>query len=187
MIYGTLASWGMHKMGDPTITKAKMVDFKEFKNSIIIHKEDFKKLRDYRINSCTINEYENYLNQLERAYFNLKVSISDATIVANSKVLAHILPNLIPPLDRQYTIRFFTQDNKEFFTKTGSYKQINTPKNITEQFSDFRNYCCKIKNMFDRSNHKIFTIDKESFNTSYPKIMDNLIVAFIKNIPKPNK
>jgi hypothetical protein len=187
MIYGTLASWGMHKMGDPTITKAKMVDFKEFKNSILIHKGDFKKLRNYRINSCTINEYDKYLNQLEKAYFDLKVSISEATIVANSKVLAHILPNIIPPLDRQYTIRFFTQDNKEFFSKSGRYKQINTPKSIIEQFSGFRNYCSKIKNMFDRSNHKIFTIDKESFNTSYPKIMDNLIVAFIKDTPKPKR
>ncbi len=187
MIYGTLASWGMHKMGDPTKTKAKMVDFIDFKNSIIIHKDDFKKLRNYRIDACTVDEYNKYINELEKAYFNLKVSISNATIVANSKVLAHILPNLIPPIDRQYTIRFFTQDNKEFFTKTGYYKQVNIPKNSKEQFSDFRSYCCKIKRMFDYSNHKVLSIDKETFNTSYPKIMDNLIVAFIKSIPKPNK
>lgn len=187
MIYATLASWGMHKMGDPNITKAKMVSFVEFKHSILIHQKDFEKLREYRIDSCTYQEYDNYLNQLEKIYYNLRVSISDATIVANSKTMAHILPNIIPPLDRQYSIRFFTQEYKRFFTKSGTYKPVNIPKNITDQFSDFKDYCCRIKMIFDRCNHEIFTIDKESFNTSYPKIMDNLIMAFVKNVPKPMK
>lgn len=28
---------------------------------------------------------------------------------------------------------------------------------------------------------------KETFNTSLPKIMDNLIMAFVKDVPKPDK
>ncbi len=185
MTYATLASWGMHKMGDPTFTKAKLVSFSNFKNSIIRQKEDFEKLRDFKINSCTTFEYESYINQLEKIYYNLQVSISDATIVANSKTLAHILPDIIPPLDRQYSIRFFTQQKKRFFRKSGKYSSISIPKDITKQFSDFKDYCCRIKKMFDSCNNKIFSIDKESFNTSYPKIMDNLIMAFVKDVPKP--
>src|SRR3990170_3319422 len=34
MIYATLASWGMHRMGDPDETKAKMVEFEAFKESL---------------------------------------------------------------------------------------------------------------------------------------------------------
>ena len=34
MIYATLASWGMHRMGDPEETKAKMVEFDIFKQSL---------------------------------------------------------------------------------------------------------------------------------------------------------
>jgi hypothetical protein len=36
------------------------------------------------------------------------VSTSRTQIVAGSKMLHHLLPDLIPPIDRQYTFRFFT-------------------------------------------------------------------------------
>jgi hypothetical protein len=36
------------------------------------------------------------------------VSTSQTQIVAGSKMLHHLLPDLIPPIDRQYTFRFFT-------------------------------------------------------------------------------
>ncbi|MCH8272299.1 MAG: hypothetical protein IIB41_03485, partial [Candidatus Marinimicrobia bacterium] len=108
-------------------------------------------------------------------------------IVAHSKTLAHILPNLIPPIDRQYTIRFFTQEYKDFFAKSGKYRQVNLPRDRDVQFADFKEYCCRIKMLIDQCDHQLFTIDKESFNTSIPKIMDNLIMAFVKDVPKPEK
>jgi len=44
----------------------------------------------------------------------LRVSISDVFLVSSSKVLHHIIPNLICPIDRQYSIRFMSQ-KKGFF------------------------------------------------------------------------
>jgi hypothetical protein len=38
----------------------------------------------------------------------IKVSTSRTQIVAGSKMLHHLLPELIPPIDRQYTSSFFT-------------------------------------------------------------------------------
>ena len=38
----------------------------------------------------------------------VRVSTSGTQIVAGSKFLHHLLPNLLPPIDRQYTFRFFT-------------------------------------------------------------------------------
>ena len=187
MIYATLASWGMHKMGDPDVTKAKMVDFPEFKQSIITHRDQFEKLSPMRMNLCSKEQYAGYLDDLKQIYYKLKVSISEATIVAHSKTLAHILPHLIPPIDRQYTIRFFTQEKKNFFTKSGKYRLVNLPQGIDAQFADFKKYCRKMKMLFDRCDHRLFTIDKETFNTSYPKIIDNLIMAFVKEVPKPKK
>lgn len=187
MIYATLASWGMHKMGDPEITKAKMVEFPEFKQSIIKHRDTLQQLSSLRMDSCSQEQYGKHIDDLEQIYYTLKVSISEATIVAHSKTLAHILPNLIPPIDRQYTIRFFTQENKDFFTESGKYRPVNLPQGIVVQFVDFKKYCCRMKMLFDRCDHKFFTIDKETFNTSFPKIMDNLIMAFVKDVPKPEK
>ena len=37
-----------------------------------------------------------------------RVSTSQTQIVAGSKFLHHLLPDLIPPIDREYTFRFFT-------------------------------------------------------------------------------
>lgn len=185
MIYATLASWGMHRMGDPENTKAKLVEFDVFKSSIESQRKRLQEFIHLRFESCNINQYEEYLDNLQELYFALKVSIANATLVAHSKTLAHILPNLIPPIDRQYTIRFFTQNNKNFFTKSGKYRLINLPDGIDAQFKDFKKYSCMIKALFDRCDRRIFEIDKRSFNTSYPKIMDNLIMAFVKDVPKP--
>lgn len=38
----------------------------------------------------------------------IRASTSDTQIVAGTKTLHHVLPDLIPPIDRQYTFRFFT-------------------------------------------------------------------------------
>lgn len=187
MIYATLASWGMHKMGDPEITKAKMIEFPEFKQSIIKHHDRLQQLYSLRMDSCSQEQYGKYIDDLKQIYYSLKVSISEATIVAHSKTLAHVLPNLIPPIDRQYTIRFFTQENKDFFTESGKYRLVDLPQGIDAQFVDFKKYCCRIKMLFNRCDHQLFTIDKETFNTSFPKIMDNLIMAFVKDVPKKGK
>lgn len=186
MIYATLASWGMHRMGDPEQTKAKMVEFDIFRQSLLDHRNELNKFINLKMKSCTANEYKDHMRNLKKIYYGLKVSISGSTIVAHSKALAHILPDLIPPIDRQYTIRFFTQDNKNFFTDSGKYRMISVPKGMDAQFEDFNKYTCRIKALFDRCDCQIFKIEKKSFNTSNPKIMDNLIMAFVKDVPKPN-
>jgi hypothetical protein len=187
MIYATLVSWGMHKMGNPHEAKAKMVNFLDFKESIFRNRYELQELRCLRMDSCSQEHYQESIDRLRRIYLDLRVSISEATIVAHSKTLAHILPNLVPPIDRQYTVRFFTQDKKNFFSNSGKYKMITLPHGIDAQFRDFKNYCLGIKMLFDRCNHQLFTINKETFNTSYPKIMDNLIVAFVKDVAKREK
>jgi hypothetical protein len=174
-------------MGDPDATKAKMVEFEKFKQSIAAQRSKLKEFTTLGTDSCHDQQYVNYLEDLKGIYYGLEVSISDATIVAHSKTLAHILPNLIPPIDRQYTVRFFTQDNKEFFTESGKYRLVNLPKGIEAQFNDFEKYASCMKALFNRCDRGLFTINKASFNTSYPKIMDNLIMAFVKDVPKPRK
>jgi len=43
----------------------------------------------------------------------------------------------------------------------------------------------RIKRMFDQCDRRLFEINPDTFNTSYPKIMDNVIVAFVKDVQKP--
>lgn len=187
MIYATLASWGLQRMGSPDETKAKMIEFSDFRQSILKCREQFQRFYPLRMDSCTQEQYEQHIDNLEQVYRSLKVSIAKATIVAHSKTLAHILPNLIPPIDRQYTVRFFTQDYKDFFSTKGKFRPVSLPTDIDAQFIDFKNYCRRIKMLFDRSDSHLFSIDKETFNSSFPKIMDNLIMAFVKEVRKTFK
>lgn len=184
MVYATLSAWGMHRMGDSS-TKTKMVEFSIFKDSIQSQRDPLSRILPYQMHNCKLTEYADYIESMREVFFSLKVSISNALIVAHSKTLAHLLPDLIPPIDRQYTVRFFTQNSDNFFTQGRKYRQINLPSDRGAQFADFKKYCCGIKRMFDRCDSSIFSMDSSTFNTSYPKIMDNMIMAFVKAVPKP--
>lgn len=185
MIYATLASWGMHRMGDPDETKAKMVDYDDFRSSILAHKTTLAKYRKFRFESVCFRNYRRIVRSLRPIYCSLKASISDSTLVAHSKTLAHILPLLLPPIDRQYTVRFFTQDSTEFFTKSGDYRLPQVPDGHAAQFAMFVDLCGRTKALFDKCPEGILRVDGVGFNTSYPKIMDNLIMAYVKAVKKP--
>ncbi len=185
MIYATLASWGMHRMGDPEDTKAKLVEFDVFRSNILACRPELTALRNERFKNVTPMHYKALLRGLEDVYGRLRVSISDSTLVANAKTLAHILPHLIAPIDRQYTVRFFTQDATEFFTKSGKYRLPQVPEGIGKQFELFVDLSMKIKAMFDQCDRTTFQVTGQGFNTSYPKIIDNLIMAFVKTVEPP--
>jgi hypothetical protein len=186
MIYATLASWGLHRMGDPHQTKTKMVKFDDFRNSLLAQEKALISLMGIVMAHSSETDYRHALEALKPVYSSLKVSLSNSTLVAHSKVLAHILPDLIPPIDRQYTIRFFTQEPNQFLNKKGKFTNVNLPPGIDKQYSLFVDYCVRIKQMLDKCEISLFTLDPDTFNTSYPKIIDNIIMAFIKSaIIKP--
>ena len=181
MIYATLVSWGMHRMGDPKDTKAKMVEFDAFSSSIRACRSRLESLRNERFENISASRYREILLGLKDVYGGLRVSISDSTLVAHAKTLAHILPALLPPIDRQYTVRFFTQDSTEFFTKNGNYRLPQVPDGLEAQFALFVDLSHKIKVLFDQCNRATLQVNGQGFNTSYPKIVDNLIMAFVKD------
>ncbi|MEZ5003062.1 MAG: hypothetical protein R2730_08485 [Chitinophagales bacterium] len=175
-IYATLASWGMHRMGK---TKTKMVDFHVFRDSILSQKKSIYELMNSRIENLNNNK-ESIFKELRKICFSIKVSVSDSKIVGNSKALAHILPNLVPPIDRQYTIRFFTQEGTNFVNGNGKLKAVTNFKNIEDEKEIFLiildktcDFTCHIIKNEDVRVDKIF-------NTSYPKIFDNFIISYIR-------
>jgi hypothetical protein len=181
LIYATLTSWGLHRMGR---TMTKLVEYSKFKDSILSQKDKFKKLKNLKIEKCNFDEYVKLFNEINDIYKNLKVSKSKSTVVGHSKTLSHILPDLIPPIDRQYTIRFFEYNKSDFFIRDKNYRQIYLPEDKERQFALFKEYACKVKMLFDmcyKENKRLFKLKKDTFNTSFPKIMDNLIITYIRN------
>ena len=178
LIYATLVSWGMHRMGN---TNSQMVNFNTFTESITKHTDFFNDLKGKSLLKLEPKELEDCLKKLENVFTKLKVSNSkNAIIVANSKVIHHILPNLLLPIDRQYTIRFFTRIKDNWFSdKSGKYKLVSIPRK-EKQYDLFKKIVYKSYDFFKNIELREFEINQDTFNTSYPKILDNLIVAYVR-------
>ena len=93
----------------------------------------------------------------------LRVGVGAAQIVANSKALHHVLPMLVPPMDREYTYRFF-------YGRKGL--------SIGEQaaFSEVFNRLLHVGTECSAAIHSLLG---ESWNTSPAKVVDNAVVGYL--------
>jgi len=171
LIYALLVSWGMHRMGGG----AQMNDYKKFSESL-------EACMDYIIpciskNIEDISEIE--FNQLENVFKIFDPMHSKPKIVAISKVLAHYLPNLIAPIDNEYTFRFVSQ-------------LPYMPRNW-EEFEIFKYIHLKLfKVVIANKEFKLSAVNWINNNdfpwdTSYLKIVDNLIIGNIIHRKKEGK
>ena len=178
MVYAVLPAWGMHRMGD---TDTKIIHYRDFCDNIYDHLERHGDLvRRYKQGALTIEN----ANAKEIADFilSLQVSVSDARLVSSSKTLHHIFPHLIPPIDRAYTIRFMKQEPK--FNR-GSVP-INDENWFAETFIN-RMQSFLIEDKQRKNRIRKLSENGNEFNTSIPKILDNLIIAFVKLHTKEKK
>lgn len=180
MVYATLASWGMHRMGD---TKTKLVEYSKFEEAVLKLKPDLLELKGRRIEDISATELPSLIRRLTDICFALVVSESGSRLVGNSKTLAHILPHLVPPIDRQYTLRFFTTEPEALMNDQGKLRYLpNLDKDSeVEYFAMIMEKTHEFVKLLKREDQMPLS---SPFNTSYPKVFDNLIVAYIKRIKK---
>ena len=108
-LYATLASWGMHRMGRGS---TKLRELPEIKASVRSQAAVIERLQEIRLASLSDAQFRSVLHDIWLTLSALTVSVAEAKIVANSKVLHHILPDLVPPIDRTYTYTFFYNRNR---------------------------------------------------------------------------
>lgn len=98
-IYAVLTSWGMHRMGSGG---SKMQDFETFRLSVEPLHMSIRTAKDFKPEEMTEMEW----GCLKEIFISINVMASGTTIVGNSKVMHHLLPNIVPPIDREYTLWF---------------------------------------------------------------------------------
>ena len=165
-IYATLASWGMHRMGQGG---PKMKSFDVFRNSIRRIRQQIEDAR--RINYQNMNDADWGL--LGEIFSKIEVMASGTRIVGNSKVMAHLLPNIIPPIDRQYTLRYLTGSAN---IRNGIDREWNLMRDIVEHFFLPIATNGNFKQMVDP------WIDDQAtypWDTSILKVIDNLIIGAV--------
>jgi len=163
-VYATLASWGMHRMGSGG---SKMHSFEVLLQSVHLLKNRIVEAQtfDYREMS------ETKWAVIEEIFSGIKVMASATTIVGNSKVMHHMLPNIVPPIDREYTLRYLFNTTG---IKNDLTKEWQLMKEIISEFfipvaSDI-SFSFKVDQwMKNRKNYP--------WDTSAMKVVDNLIIG----------
>ncbi len=173
-LYATLTAWGLHRMGPKG---AKLVDFEPFKMTLSNQKEAIISLQDYRLTQLSEQTLNAIVDELWNILSNLKVSETETQIVAGSKALHHLLPKLMPPIDREYTIRFF-------YCKKG-VKTVILPSGGEEHiFKEIYPFFFEIGS---RNYAAIFQQIGRGFHTSETKVIDNAIMGFVLEELKPSR
>lgn len=159
-IYATLASWGMHRMGKG---KTKLRDLDVIKASVRAHATSIASLQDLSLFEISASDIGRVSRDLWKLLSGLTVSIAEAQIVANSKVLHHLLPRLIPPIDRTYTFNFFYNRNMLSIAEEDAF---------IEMFSRFHTIAINNRDI-------IAGLVGRGWNTSETKVIDNAIVGYV--------
>ena len=171
MIYALMPSWGMHRMGSKG---AKMENFNVFENEILKNKELLFELKNKKYINANIEDILKLITEY------IHISKSDSYLVSSSKVLHHIIPEIVSPIDRNYSIRFMQKNKNDWGSKSiniqneKAYAQIfleEMHKFIDKNGDKMLNYIVKVNND---------NINDETFNTSLTKTFDNLIMTYVK-------
>jgi hypothetical protein len=183
-LYATLTAWGMHRMGDADRTKTKLTDWDRFRASLQKTAAMLQPLQGLKLTSMSAKEYAEAVANLRKPYDSLQLSESGATIVVNAKALYHLLPDLIPPIDRQYTIRFFRNTPDKWLTAKGKFKTVNLPAGADAQFRLFAETCGKVKSLADRVDSALISQELRDHDVTPPKAIDNAIVNYVRIVSK---
>lgn len=164
-LYATLVAWNMDSQG------AKLCGFEQFIKTICNNHQQIAELNKHSLRSLidedAINSgaFAHAIERINTVLSSLRISETESWLVANTKVLHHLLPGLIPPVDRKYTLKFFfdstavkkrDKSNNQFFEVLEQYLYIY------ELVSD------EVENM----------VDESSFNSSSTKVIDNAIIGY---------
>jgi hypothetical protein len=166
-IYATLASWGMHRMGKGG---SKMRDFACFKDSLQGIWPLIVRLR----NKLPTQLDDAGWCDLENIFKAIKCMSTATSLVGNSKVMAHALPNLVPPVDREYTLKFLYGHGN---IKNGIEGEWKTLEQILRDF-----FYPVLQSPQFQAAARDWMQQPQPFvwDTSELKVIDNLIIGLVK-------
>lgn len=155
-LYATLKAW---RVG---IRASKMMGLDEIKNSFRLQAERIREIEGLSITDLMEAQVESVSQQLWEIIAGLRIVASKTKIVAGSKALHHLISSLMPPIDREYTLRFFY-----------NHKTLNQgdERAFREMFPYFHQIAVARR-------EQIIPRIGRGMNTSETKVIDNAIVGF---------
>ena len=159
-IYNTLLFFGMNSRG------AKLKSFEDFVSTLISNIEKIGLISNLELESITDIQLQEVKPILKELFYSLDIMESSSKLVGFSKTMAHIIPDLIPPIDRQNINNFF-------------YGNTSLPNYSNGEFNRFWNIFLKFQYISKKLQLSKDSRKFEGFNSSIPKIIDNAIWGYI--------
>lgn len=168
-IYATLASWGMHRMGK---RGSNMQSFAVFYTSIESINDKISTAQQFDLQRMTVEQW----TLLEEIFKGIKIMASRTSLVGNSKVMHHMMPDIVPPIDRKYTLQYLRGTTS---IKNDLSSEWQTMREIIKDFfapiAHDREFAVKARNWISRQ-------DDYPWDTSVIKVIDNLVIGSRKSM-----
>jgi len=124
LLYETLKSWGIGQRG------SRLLKFDDFVQAVCRYESSIASLEQFRLDSPALDPV--IADELWKLVDSLEIVENDAKLVASTKALHHILPELVVPMDRAFTRVFFGwhvpqfqyQQKKAFYTAHQQFARI---------------------------------------------------------------
>ncbi|MFA6148675.1 MAG: hypothetical protein WC899_10755 [bacterium] len=163
-VYATLTSWGMHRMGKGG---SKMQCFDTFRRSIEPLRAKIEEAQSFDFSKMDQRKW----TVLQKIFNGIRIMASGTSIVGNSKVMHHMVPNIVPPIDREYTLRFL-RENTNIRNDLDYEWQL-----MREIISDFFIPVASDRAFEAKATDWIAKSDDYPWDTSVLKVVDNLIIG----------
>jgi hypothetical protein len=154
-LYETLRAWGIGSRG------SHLRKFVDFADALIAKEKEIAQLDGLSIEKADLN-IEALTSLVWNLIDSLEIVENEARLVACSKTLHHILPDLVVPIDRGYTQKLFGWENPQF-----QYGQERCFEEIFEFFVSVAR----------AANPAQYVGAK--WNTSATKVIDNAVVGAV--------
>jgi hypothetical protein len=163
-VYATLASWGMNRMGKGG---SKMQRFEVFRQSMAPLQAKIRNAQQFDSQNLTQEQWA----VLKEIFQGIKVMSSRTSLVGNSKVMHHMMPNVIPPIDREYTLRVLRGNTN---IKNDVEAEWQTMKTLIEKFfipvAADKEFSVQAAGWIARQ-------EEYPWDTSILKLIDNLLIG----------
>ncbi len=166
-LYAMLATWGMDRPGHGG---PKLKAFDKFAESVLGIGEKLTESEGVTYDNAT----EAHVGELADLARSFTVMDTGPWLVANSKILHHLLPDLVGPIDRRYTLVYLTGGDVSDLTQ---FDQQALFRDITVEF-----YWQVARDQRFRAIASLWISQPpSSWDTSFLKVVDNLVVAAVRD------
>jgi hypothetical protein len=156
LLHETLQRWGIGRRG------SRLAPLQEFRERLRARMEAISALEGMRIDDPAIDVLAT-ADQIWRVIQDLHVVSNRSVIVAGTKTLHHLLPDLVPPMDRKWTGTFFL-----WSTAAPQYAQAST---FTRTFTGIAHIAQAVQPT---------EFVGRGWRTSTTKVLDNAIIGYCK-------